>query len=208
MMALSAIRRETIRPASAYAEEGAEEKIQRQPSDGSTARLCRFMQILKHGNGLEPPAFQEKLAALPVTTYPAGDDVLTAGSSTGRLLILKRGAVEVVKEACISQMFQYRGWCSANSPRCWADRIPRTFGPGTIGVSRHRRADIANRRRDRHAVPRRAPRTTPRRRQPGTDRGQAPARGGRPAQRHRQDGRESRGVADLRRKSRPRRVSL
>jgi CRP/FNR family transcriptional regulator, cyclic AMP receptor protein len=43
-------------------------------------------------------AFQEKLAALPVTTYPVGDDVLTAGSSTGRLLILKRGAVEVVKE--------------------------------------------------------------------------------------------------------------
>ena len=43
-------------------------------------------------------AFQMRLAALPLATYQAGDTVLTAGSATGRLLILKEGAVEVVKE--------------------------------------------------------------------------------------------------------------
>jgi CRP/FNR family cyclic AMP-dependent transcriptional regulator len=43
-------------------------------------------------------AFQRKLADLPVANYEAGDIVLTAGSITGRLLILKEGAVVVVKE--------------------------------------------------------------------------------------------------------------
>ena len=43
-------------------------------------------------------AFQKRLAALPLATYQAGETVLTAGSTTGRLLILKEGAVEIVKE--------------------------------------------------------------------------------------------------------------
>jgi CRP/FNR family transcriptional regulator, cyclic AMP receptor protein len=42
--------------------------------------------------------FEQRLADLPVTQYSAGEDVLTAGSSTGRLLVLKSGAVEVVKD--------------------------------------------------------------------------------------------------------------
>ncbi len=42
--------------------------------------------------------FQKTIAALPLATYQAGETVLTAGSTTGRLLILKEGAVEVVKE--------------------------------------------------------------------------------------------------------------
>ena len=43
-------------------------------------------------------AFQRKLADLPLAKYDAGDIVLTAGSITGRLLILKAGAVVVMKE--------------------------------------------------------------------------------------------------------------
>jgi len=42
--------------------------------------------------------FQQSLAALPLATYRAGETVLAAGSATGRLLILKEGAVTVVKE--------------------------------------------------------------------------------------------------------------
>src|SRR6476619_1107299 len=42
--------------------------------------------------------FQRKLATLPVVTYQAGETVLSAASTTGRLLILKEGAVEVLKE--------------------------------------------------------------------------------------------------------------
>src|SRR5262249_39480571 len=42
--------------------------------------------------------FQRKLATLPLVTYRAGESVLTAGSATGRLLILKEGAVEVARE--------------------------------------------------------------------------------------------------------------
>jgi CRP/FNR family transcriptional regulator, cyclic AMP receptor protein len=43
-------------------------------------------------------AFQRKLADLPLALYEAGEAVLTAGSTTGRLLILNEGAVAVVKE--------------------------------------------------------------------------------------------------------------
>jgi CRP/FNR family transcriptional regulator, cyclic AMP receptor protein len=42
--------------------------------------------------------FQERLAALPVATYQAGETVFAAGSRTGRLLILRKGAVVIVKE--------------------------------------------------------------------------------------------------------------
>ena len=42
--------------------------------------------------------FEERLANLPLTTYSAGEYVLTAGSHTERLLVLRSGAVEVVKD--------------------------------------------------------------------------------------------------------------
>ena len=43
-------------------------------------------------------AFQAKLAALPVTKYAAGENVLTAGRATGKLLMLRKGSVEVLKD--------------------------------------------------------------------------------------------------------------
>src|ERR1700745_2117726 len=42
--------------------------------------------------------FQRRLATLPLATYQAGETVLSAASTTGRLLILKEGEVAVVKE--------------------------------------------------------------------------------------------------------------
>jgi CRP-like cAMP-binding protein len=41
---------------------------------------------------------ERRLARLPLATYQAGETVLAAASTTGRLLILKKGAVEVIKE--------------------------------------------------------------------------------------------------------------
>ena len=43
------------------------------------------------------PTIQERLAALPLATYRAGETVLAEGTKTGRLWILKSGAVSVVK---------------------------------------------------------------------------------------------------------------
>jgi len=40
---------------------------------------------------------QKRLDALPLVTYQAGENLLTAGSRTGRLLILKKGAVAIIK---------------------------------------------------------------------------------------------------------------
>ena len=39
-----------------------------------------------------------KLASLPLETYEAGSLVLAAGATTGKLLVLKEGAVEVVRD--------------------------------------------------------------------------------------------------------------
>lgn len=43
-------------------------------------------------------AFQESVAALPLSTYRVGETVIADGSRTGRLLILKKGTVAIVKE--------------------------------------------------------------------------------------------------------------
>ena len=42
--------------------------------------------------------FQKCLAALPLETYQAGQTVIAEGSRTGRLLILVKGKVAIVKE--------------------------------------------------------------------------------------------------------------
>ena len=42
--------------------------------------------------------FERSLSALPLVTYQAGETVIADGSRTGRLLILRRGAVAIVKE--------------------------------------------------------------------------------------------------------------
>jgi CRP/FNR family cyclic AMP-dependent transcriptional regulator len=44
-------------------------------------------------------AFEKFLTALPLATYRAGETILLAGSKTGRLLILKSGAVAILKDS-------------------------------------------------------------------------------------------------------------
>ena len=46
---------------------------------------------------LDLEAVRQKLTALPIETYQPGDTVLADGSTTGKVLVLKEGAVEVVK---------------------------------------------------------------------------------------------------------------
>jgi CRP-like cAMP-binding protein len=46
---------------------------------------------------LEKPEVLERLSALPTEVYGPGETVLVTGTSSGKLLILKEGVVEVVK---------------------------------------------------------------------------------------------------------------
>ena len=46
----------------------------------------------------EKAAFQNGLASLPLVTYQPGETVIVEGSTTGRLLILKKGNVAIVKD--------------------------------------------------------------------------------------------------------------
>ena len=59
----------------------------------------------------ESAVFQTRLGALPIATYEAGETVLSAGSSTGQLLILKTApAIHVVaSRAAIEQPRRYLG---------------------------------------------------------------------------------------------------
>ncbi len=41
--------------------------------------------------------FEKNLAALPLATYRPGETVIAVGSKTGRLLILKKGTVAIIK---------------------------------------------------------------------------------------------------------------
>ena len=45
----------------------------------------------------DPEVWRARLAALPLATYEAGETVFAEGTKTGRLLILKSGAVAIVK---------------------------------------------------------------------------------------------------------------
>jgi hypothetical protein len=45
----------------------------------------------------DPEVWRARLAALPLATYGAGETVFAEGTKTGRLLILKSGAVAIVK---------------------------------------------------------------------------------------------------------------
>ena len=47
----------------------------------------------------EEPTSQNSIAALPLVTYQAGETVIADGSRTARVLILKKGAVAIIKEA-------------------------------------------------------------------------------------------------------------
>jgi len=65
------------------------------------ARCINVSSVIEDAMPLIPDAtvFRERLATLPLATYQAGETVLAAGSRSGRLLILKEGAVAIVKEA-------------------------------------------------------------------------------------------------------------
>jgi CRP/FNR family transcriptional regulator, cyclic AMP receptor protein len=53
----------------------------------------------EHAVGLDKAAFEKNLAVLPLATYRAGETVLSDGLKTGRLLILKSGAVVILKDS-------------------------------------------------------------------------------------------------------------
>jgi CRP-like cAMP-binding protein len=52
-----------------------------------------------HAPSINSAGFEQFAAVLPLATYRAGETVLTAGSKSGRLLILKRGAVAILKDS-------------------------------------------------------------------------------------------------------------
>jgi len=53
----------------------------------------------EHALGVDGAAFAKLLALLPLANYRAGETVLTTGSKSGRLLILKSGAVVILKDS-------------------------------------------------------------------------------------------------------------
>src|SRR5215831_13556754 len=83
------------------------------PPAGGTAGLGQQRHHLGQNGAPSMPlplipniaVFQRKLAGFPIATYQAGETVLTAASTTGRLLILKKGAVAVLRVGPIALLY-------------------------------------------------------------------------------------------------------
>ena len=61
----------------------------------------------------------QHIAVLPLATYQAGETVFAAGTKTGRLLILRKGAVTIEKEGSeIAQVTEPGAVYSASSQPC------------------------------------------------------------------------------------------
>jgi CRP-like cAMP-binding protein len=100
----------------------------------------------------DPEVWRQRLAALPLASYDAGETVFAEGTKTGRLLILKSGAVAIVKGGTeiatvaepgavfgeLSALLDSRTaptcarwkrptFTSPTPPRCWGRIRPRFF---------------------------------------------------------------------------------
>jgi hypothetical protein len=62
--------------------------------------------------------FHKRLATLPLATYHAGETVLAAGSRSGRLLILRKGAV--ARQRGYRDRQGDRGWSRVRGIVCFA----------------------------------------------------------------------------------------
>ena len=134
---------------------------------------------------------EKNLATLPVSTYEPGEMVIAAGETTGKLLFLSQGSVEVVKEgtqiALVSEpgaVFGELAGSVGSAP------YRRRAGPRTVGVQCRRRSDFACKRSDRRALRRCHARRSTRRREWRARRGQARARDWQAPRRGRPDGRQ------------------
>jgi hypothetical protein len=75
----------------------------------------------------DPEVWRARLAALPLATYEAGETVFAEGTKTGRLLILKSGAVAIVKgDTEIATRSPNPARCSASCRRCSTSRTVPT----------------------------------------------------------------------------------
>ena len=69
---------------------------------------------------------------LPVSTYEPGEMVIAAGETTGKLLFLRQGVVEVAGKEHRSPGFLNRARYSASWPFYWIGHIQPTCGPSNV----------------------------------------------------------------------------
>ena len=95
-----------------------------------------------------PSAVLQRIATLPIAIHEAGEIVFAAGTTTGRLLILTKGAVTIEKEgteiAKVTELGAVFGELSALLNQ------PHTADVRTLEASEFRVARRAPRRRFRH----------------------------------------------------------
>ena len=74
----------------------------------------------------DPEVWQQRLAALPVARYEADQAVFAEGTKTGKLLILKEGAVAIVKGGIEIATVAEPGAVFGELPRCSTSRTAPT----------------------------------------------------------------------------------
>jgi CRP/FNR family transcriptional regulator, cyclic AMP receptor protein len=68
---------------------------------GTVFSLTLVKGVLKMPLNPDIAVLQRRIATMPLTTYQPGETVLAAGTKTGRLLILKKGAVTIRKNGTV-----------------------------------------------------------------------------------------------------------
>lgn len=105
----------------------------------------------EHASGAKAFTFGKIFVeGLPTATYRAGEAVLTAGSKSGRLLILKKGAVAILKESVEIAKVQEPG-AVIGEVSALLDR-PHTADVRALEVSEFHVADAALMEKDPNAV--------------------------------------------------------
>ena len=68
---------------------------------GTVFSLTLVKGVLKMPLNPDIAVLQRRIGTMPLTTYQPGETVLAAGTKTGRLLILKKGAVTIRKNGTV-----------------------------------------------------------------------------------------------------------
>ena len=68
---------------------------------GTVLSLTLVKGVLKMPLNPDIAVLQRRIGTMPLTTYQPGETVLAAGTKTGRLLILKKGAVTIRKNGTV-----------------------------------------------------------------------------------------------------------
>jgi CRP-like cAMP-binding protein len=114
---------------------------------GTAFCLMLVKGVLKMPLNPDIAALQRRIAAMPLTSYQPGETVLAAGTKTGRLLILKKGAVTIRKNGTVIAEVKEPGAVFGELSVTKSAAYCRRANLGNLGISHRARRSARGRPR-------------------------------------------------------------